>query len=239
MEEKKVDEKKPTHTETPVVEEKKTEPLFDKSEAGEGKKKCGWKGCNFKMKTGTAIAIAGVIIALALAFYCRGIFIAATVDGSPIGRLSVIGEAEKQVGKATLDNLILKKIVQNEVARKGVTVSDAEVSAEISKIETMIKGQGGTLDQALASQGITKAELVEQITLQKKVEKLLPTRPIVTDEEVSAYISANKISLPKGSEAPYLAEMKSQMEQQKLNDAISALVASLKAKATIQYFVKY
>ncbi|MFA5831464.1 MAG: SurA N-terminal domain-containing protein [Candidatus Paceibacterota bacterium] len=221
-----------------IIEEKK--PIAAETQAPvEEKKKCAWKCPKFKMGTGKAIGIAAVIIALALAFYCRGFFIAATVDGSPIGRFAVISEADKQAGNAILDNLITKKVVKSEVARKRITVSDEEIAAEIAKIEKIVAEQGMTLEKALSDQGLTRAELIEQITLQKKVEKLLPSRPTVTDQEVKDYVSANKISIPKENEKEYFAEIKLQMEQQRLNDAINSLVASLKEKAKTQYFGNY
>jgi hypothetical protein len=234
--EKKIEEKKPEAAETPVVE---AAPVEEKKEEKKCEGKCCRKYFSVKMSVRVAVIIAAIIIAGALAFYCRGFFIAATVDGSPISRLSVINEAEKQSGKTILDNLILKKIVENEVARKHIVVTNAEVAAEIAKIEETVKAQGGTLDQALQSQGITRAELTEQITLQKKVEKLLPSAPTVSDAEIQEYIVNNKITIPAGKEAEYTAEVKAQMEKQKLNDAITALLTTLKEKASIQYFVNY
>ncbi|MCX6739386.1 MAG: SurA N-terminal domain-containing protein [Candidatus Parcubacteria bacterium] len=205
----------------------------------EGKKKhegaCSWK-CSHAKK---GAIIAGVLIVCALAFYFKGFFVAATVDGYPIGRFAVISETEKQAGKTALENLITKKIVESEIAKQGVKISEDEINAEVTRIETMIKAQGGTLDQALAAQGITKADLISQIAIQKKVEKLITVKPTVTDQEVKEYISSNKITIPAGKEDSYRSEIKSQMEQQKMNEAITALVTSLKAKATVRYFVDY
>ena len=221
-----------------IIEEKK--PIEEETHASVSeKKKCEWKCPNFKMGNGKAIGIAIAIIALALAFYFRGFFIAATVDGSPIGRFAIMSEAEKQAGNAILDNLITKKIVKNEVARRRIALSDEEVSTEITKIEAIVKGQGTTLEKALSEQGLTRAELIEQITLQKKVEKLLPSLPTATDQEVKDYVSDNKITIPKENEKEYLAEIKAQMEQNKLNEAILALVASLREKSKVQYFGNY
>jgi len=216
---------------------------MDKEKKVEEKKKCeggcSWKCPHMKKGVKMAIIVAVILVVGSLAYYCRGFFVAATVDGYPIGRLAVMQEAEKQVGKATLDNLILKRIVLNETARKGIRVSDEEVNAEMAKIEEMVKAQGGTLEQALSAQGITRADLIDQVVLQKKVEKLLPSKPVVTDEEVKAYISANKISIPKGKDAEYLAQTKTQMEQQKLQQAIQNLVTSLKENAKVNYIVTY
>ncbi len=216
---------------------------MDKEKKIEEKEKCEggckWKCPHMGKRVKTAVILAAVLIIGALAYFSRGFFVAATVDGFPIGRLSVMQETEKQSGKTTLENLILKRIILNETKKKGITVSNEEVAAEMTKIETMVTAQGGTLEQALTAQGITKTDLMEQIILQKKVEKLLPSKPVVTDNDVKAYITANKISVPSGKEVEYLTQTKAQMEQQKLQESIQNLVASLKEKAKVRYFINY
>src|SRR3989344_8106447 len=74
------------------------------------------------------IIIAGVVLAIALgAFFARGLFIAAMVNGSPISRLSVVRELEKQSGKQTLKSLIDKKIIEGELDKQGVNVTQADI----------------------------------------------------------------------------------------------------------------
>ena len=86
-----------------------------------------------------AIIIAVIIIVGALAYRYKGLLIAAMVDGSFISRFSVIEELEKKSGKATLDALIIQKLIETEAQKKGVTVSDNDVNAEIKKIEDQVK----------------------------------------------------------------------------------------------------
>ncbi len=187
----------------------------------------------------TAVVIAVVVILAALAFYYKGVFVAVTVNGSPVSRLSVISELEKTSGKKALDSVITKKLLNDEAKKKGITVTNDEVNAEIQKIEDQIKAQGGTLDAALAQQGMTRKDLKEQIILQKKVEKLLGDKIQVTDEEAMKLLTDSKVAVPKGEEEKYKAQAKEQIRGKKLNDAAGAFIESLKSQASIRYFVNY
>lgn len=186
-----------------------------------------------------AVTIAAVIILGALAFYHKGWFIVATVNGSPISRFSVISDLEKTSGKKALDAIITKKLLNDEANKKGIIVTNDEVTAEIQKIETQVKAQGGTLDAALSAQGMTRGEMEEQITLQKKLEKLLDDKLQVTDEEVAKILVASKVTVPKGEEEKYKEQAKAQIRVQKLNAAAGAFIEELKTKVSIKYFVNY
>lgn len=187
----------------------------------------------------TAIVIAIVVIICALAFYYKGLFVAATIDGSPVSRFSVISEVERTDGKQALEGIVVKKLLNNEAKKQGVTVSSDEVAAEIKKIEEEIKAQGGTLDEVLSSQGMTRRDMEEQIILQKKLEKLLADKIQVTDEEIATLISENKVVIPKGEEEKFKEQVRGQIRNQKLNDAAATLIDSLRAQASIRYFVNY
>ncbi|MCK9351645.1 MAG: SurA N-terminal domain-containing protein [Candidatus Paceibacterota bacterium] len=225
-EEKKVEETKPIDVEHTVVEENSKEPKE--------------KAVTLKIDTKTAIVVAALIILAALGFYYRGSFIAATVNGTPISRFAVMQQAEKQDGKAILENLIVKQLIRSEAMKKKVRVTPADISAEITKLEAQLKGQNTTLDQALLAQGMSRATLEEQILLQKQVEKLVSSSSTaVTDAEVTAYIAANKITIPAGQEATTQEQIKKQMEQDKFSRAAQKYVEDLKTRASIKYLINY
>lgn len=187
----------------------------------------------------TAVVIAALIILASVAFYHKGLFIAATVNGSPVSRLSVIHELESSSGKKALDSIITKKLLSDEANKKGVMVTSDELATEVKKIEDQIKAQGQTLDVMLAAQGMTRQEMEEQLTLQKELEKLLEDKIAVSDEEAVKLLAASKVAVPKGQEEQYKAQAKEQIRGQKLNDAAGTFIESLKAQASINYFVNY
>jgi foldase protein PrsA len=180
-----------------------------------------------------------ILLVGGLAWFNKGLLFAAVVNGVPISRLSVIEQLEKASGKNALDTIINKKLINDEAAKRGITVSDAEVTAEMKNIEGQITAQGGTLAQALAMQGLTQDEFKAQIVLQKKLEKMLADQLQVSDAEIQQFIKDNNVTIPKGQEAAYNEQVKQQIYQQKLNSAAGTFVDSLKAQAKIQYFVNY
>jgi len=193
----------------------------------------------FTVRVKTVILIA-VIIALGVSAYIyKGLFIAATVNGSPISRLAVIQKLEKASGKNLLDSLITEKLVQKEADAKKIIVSNDEVNGEIKKIEDQILTQGSTLEAALSAQGMSTDDLKKQIIFQKKVEKLVADKINVTDEEVAQYINDNAISIPKEQEAAANDQIKNELRNQKLNKEAEALITALKSQAKIRYFVNY
>lgn len=191
---------------------------------------------------GEYFILGGALMLLAvLLFIGKSFLVAATVNGSPISRWSVVKELEKQSGKAALESMIQKKLLDAQLEKEGVTVSQAEVDAEIKIIEQEVSGQGGgTLKAALAAQGVTEESLREQITIQKKLEKVLADKVIVSDADLEAYKKQNDVKLPEGQkEADFNAELKQQLKRQKFQEVAGQWVSDLSANAKIKYYVSY
>jgi len=210
-----------------LASEKMQEPL----------KKTVKKAIKIPIKT---VIIIAVVIAVGVSGYIfKGLFIAATVNGSPISRLGIIQKLEKTSGKSLLDSLITEKLIQNEAKAKGISISDEEVNEEIKKVQTQIETQGGTLEEALTGQGMSMEDFRARIILQKDLDKMLGDKINISDEEAEQYIKDNEITLPKGQEAETKSQIKESLIGQKLNTEAPLLIDTLKSKAKIQYFVKY
>jgi len=179
-------------------------------------------------------------VALGVLYFYKGVFIAATVNGSPISRLSVVSELEKKAGKSILDTMITKKLILDEIKKSGITVKNEDIDAEMTKIEAQVTAQGGTLDEALATQGMTLAELREQVVINKELEQVLADKIVVTDDEVTQYMTANKAVPSAGTNSEDLKnQVREQLKGQKFNTEAEKWVSDLKAKAQINYFTQY
>lgn len=186
------------------------------------------------------LLLLAVLALLGTLFVFKDLFVAATVNGTPISRLAVIRELEKNSGQQALDVIITKKLIEAEVARAGITLSAQELEQEISTLEADVSKQGGTLAGALAQQGITQEEFRQQLTLQKKLEKLLSDKIQVTDEEVTAYLAKSKAPTPSGmSEEEFKNQIREQLKNQKFNLEADQWITKLKTDATIKYYVEY
>lgn len=183
---------------------------------------------------------AAVVVLAILTFLYKGFFVAALVNGQPISRLSVVNQLEKQTGKQVLGNLIVETLVMQEAKKRHITVSQSDIETEIKNISNQLKGQGSTLQDALAARGLTQADLVDQIKLQKVLDKMVGTSVKVSDSDVQAYIDKNQTTLPQGlSDADLRTQVMQQLQQQQLQEKTQAFVADLQKKAKITYFVNY
>ena len=186
-----------------------------------------------------AIGVAVILIIVAL-FFAKGLFVAATVNGSPISRLSVIQELEKQGGKQALEAIIDKKLIETELNKQKITATKEEVDEEIKKIEAQVASQGGTLEMALTQQGLTEDKLREQLTIQKKLEKLLADKVVVTDAEVGTYIKDSKATPPKDVKMEdFRKQISDRLKQQKFQQEAQKWVSDLTTSAKIKYYVNY
>ncbi|HSX49226.1 MAG TPA: SurA N-terminal domain-containing protein [Candidatus Saccharimonadales bacterium] len=180
-----------------------------------------------------------VILALII-FRFKGILVAATVNGEPISRISLVQQLEKQGGKTVLDNLVTNALILQEAKKQKVTVTPQEITDQIAKISDNLKKQGQDLDQALAAQGMTKSDLNDQVKLQILVQKLAGQGIEVTDKEAQDYFNQNKGTYPKNTKLETVKDqIISDLKSQKLNDKITKWLSELKTNAKISYFVNY
>lgn len=220
--------------------DEKTSPVESLETSIEKTRKAKRKKCILK-EYRKSIAVAVVAIALFGAFYhYKGLFIAAMVDGQPISRLSVIKDVEKRAGEQALDALITKKLIDTSAAKANIIIAPADIDQEIKKITEQVAKQGGTLAAALEQQGMTEADLRDQLLLQKELERLLGDKVAVTDAEVDAYVTTNKASVPSGMSAEdFRSQIREQLKGQKFSTEAEKWVADAKAKADIRYYADH
>ena len=117
---------------------------------------------------------------------------------------------------------------------------DAEIDAEIKKVESQVSKQGRKLDDVLALQGMSRTELRKLIKLDKLVGKIVGKDVKVTDKEVADYIQQNKEMLPQDQTEEQLRKTATEnLKQTKLNEKVRAWLESIQAKAKVLYFVQY
>ena len=195
-----------------------------------------------QLKKNKKAFVVGIVLILIIlfAFLFRSFFVAAIVNGEPIARLSVVKALEKQGGKATLDNLITKKLILQEAKKRNVTVTKNDINAEIKKIEENVKSQGSTLDEALKTQGMTRTQLNDEIKIQIFLQKMVYDNVKVTDKEINEFVEKNKAQFPENTtEAQMKTEATAQLKQQKQQEETQKFIQELQKKAKILHIVEY
>ena len=194
---------------------------------------------SFKSRRYLILVIFLILVGIAL-YLGKSLFIAAIVGGRPITRLELVKELEKQSGKETLDNLVTKNLINQKAQKEGVTISNEDIQKEIENISKMVESQGSTLDAALSIQGQTRADLEENIRVQKTVEKMLQDEVKISDADLLKYFEDNKSLY--GNEAKFedLKEnIREQLKQEKLSAAFQEWMTKLKSESKIIYFVNF
>ena len=172
------------------------------------------------------------IIAIAFVYYRFGIV--ATVNGVPITKTAYLRNLEKQDKKQTIKQMANEALVFQEAAKKGVVIDQSVIDTEIATVEAQIKAQGETLETALAAEGMTKAELEQQIRLQKVVEKLSNPNLDITQAQIDEYLKTNKTSLPSSYSKEQLQTLaKTQLLSEAKNKAIDSWFTELQKTAKI------
>ena len=102
----------------------------------------------------------------------------------------------QQIQKEVLDQLIDKKIAEQQVKQNYINVTDDVVNATINRIK---EEQGLTDDQLLQTlerDGYTlasyKAHLKEQIQRSQLVDRMVRSRIVITEQDIRKYYDANK-----------------------------------------------
>lgn len=228
-------ERNPKRTET-VKSSVKSAPLVKESKPSES-------ATTNKERKNTRQRNLGILAALALVlgllYYFKDLFVVATVNGRPVTRLAVIQELERENGKSVVDNLVTKSLIEQEAAKKGITVSSDDVNAELSKIETDLQAQGQTLDQVLQTQGLTKSDVEENLRIKLYIEKILADKVQVSEDDVKKYYEDNKSLYGNSKYEDVKSQIESSLKQQKLQEQYQTWLDDLKSKSTINYFKSY
>jgi foldase protein PrsA len=83
------------------------------------------------------------------------------------------------LNRQALGELVQSEIIVHSARQEGITVSDADVNAQLNQLRAQVTSQNGNFDQALAQRGLTldllRQQLRPQIAAQKVTAKLVPS----------------------------------------------------------------
>lgn len=180
-------------------------------------------------------SVLAVLIILGIVGYIR-FWNVATVNGKGISRISYIKTLEQQGGKQILSAMIDETLILNEGIKNNINVDQKTIDEEIAKIEEQLKAQNQTLDAALLSSGMTRADLDKQIKI-KKIEAALSTVKVeVTQAQIDEFLKTNKALLPTGkTKAELEALAKEQITLEANQTAATTWLTNLKQAAKIIY----
>jgi len=117
------------------------------------------------------LVVSGVL--LALFWYRTNSWpVVAVVNGVPVTRFELNQLMYARVGQDAVEDLLMRRIINREIANRKIKVTDGEVAERLNKLKEQI-GSEESYKQALAIQGMTEAQLKGQIRIQTALEKMV------------------------------------------------------------------
>lgn len=104
-----------------------------------------------------------------------------------------------QYGSEALNSLISEKIVDLEVEKQNIEVTDEDIQAKIDNLKASYGGEAA-FNSALDYYGYTMDALTEDIKMNIKIEKLITPSITISDEEMQDYFEQNKDLLDQQEE---------------------------------------
>src|SRR3989344_3720894 len=170
-------------------------------------------------------AVVIVLAVIGLLFTASRFWVIAWVDNKPVTKFELYSVLESRDAGKTSEELIVNALVKSEGSKQRQSVSDADIAAEIKKIED---NQGGAeqLDQILSIRGLTREDFIKLVSQQLLIQKLFGKEVNITEEDVDKYIETEKASLdpkvlasPESSETARMREgIKEQLKWDKVNE---------------------
>lgn len=176
-----------------------------------------------------------IALGLLLAFYKKDLFVAATVNGTPITNLELLAKLNQQFRSQTLNQMINEKIILDEARKSNIIVSDSEIEEKLQDLENQVGG-AQVFESLLAQQGQTRNSVKQQIRFQLIIEKLYQNEATVSAQEIDQFLQTSSDSLQATDSAAQRKEAEDILKQQKINRVFSQKFQELRTKAKIQIF---
>lgn len=169
----------------------------------------------FLLKLLLIIAI-GVVVFL-LVQKNRGLFIAGTVNKSPVSRWELNSKMAEKYATQTFEEIVSERLLTENLKKNKIVVTDKEVQDELAKIKLQYGGEE-QFQAAIVQFGMTEAKAVESIKQSIGLKKLIEAsnKIEISDEAVSKYFTDNKASYGTQKLEEVATEIKDLLYQQEI-----------------------
>ncbi len=169
----------------------------------------------FLVKVLLVIAI-GVVVFL-LVQKNRSLFVVGTVNKSPVTRWELNSKMAEKYATQTFEEIISEKLLNENLKKNKIVVTDQEVQDELAKIKVQYGGEE-QFKAAIAQFGMTEAKALQSIEQSIGLKKLIEAsnKIEITDEAVSKYFTENKANYADKKLEDVAAEIKDSLYQQEI-----------------------
>lgn len=125
--------------------------------------------------------------------------VVAEVDGEEISKDELYNLLLAQNGSQVLDALIVEKIVDSEIEKKKIKITDEDIQAEIDDMKEYYGGEE-QFNMALAQAGLSEDGMKADIEMNLRLKALVDPYIEISDEDMKAYFEENKDELGEQEE---------------------------------------
>jgi hypothetical protein len=159
--------------------------------------------------------------------------VVATVDGERIRRSEYDRAVARGNGEDILEGLVLERLVEIEARRRGITIDEQETARLLDEQKRRF-GSDDEFQEALDRAGVTEAELRHRLRLNEILRRLVADETAVTEQEVAQRYEATKDRFAGQPPEQAKEQIRTGLEQEKVQAAVPALLDRLKAGAKIE-----
>lgn len=134
--------------------------------------------------------VIAVILAIGLMVFMEKEYVA-SIDGEKISMDELNELLVSQYGAEVLDTLIIQKVIEMEMDKQNIEVTEEEIDAQLAKYEEYYGGKEA-FETILNSSGIDLSLIKKDIKLHLGSNKLMEDEIEVTEEEIQSYFDENK-----------------------------------------------
>jgi len=164
----------------------------------------------------------------------------ASVNGEEISKQQLYDEMIKSNGEEALNSLISQKLVELEINKQKIVISDEEVQNELQKYYDNYGGEEA-FNEALAANGYTLEKFKQEIVNELSVRKILEPQITISDEEMKSYFEENKtLFTPEGQAADFeksKADVREALLQSKLETEYSSWMENLYQQYAVKNYL--
>lgn len=140
------------------------------------------------------LAVLLVVVLIKPPFAAKKAEAVATVNGVEITKDQLYNKMAAQGGEQVLSGMIDQELINQEAKKQNITITDADIDAEIKDTYIAQFGSEEALKQALVQYGMTMDNLRSEIANQLKLTKLLEPQVKVTDDQIKQTFETYKES---------------------------------------------
>ena len=159
--------------------------------------------------------------------------VVATVDGEPIRRAEYDRAVASGAGEQILDGLVTEKLVLAEAKRRGITVDDGKSAALLDEQKQAFDSDE-EYQAALRQAGLTEDDLRKRLRLTELLRQMVSDKTQVSDEEISGAYTNLRDRYQGQTLDQARDRIREDLQRQKANTAIPALLEQLKVNAKIE-----